>query len=280
MYPAQFFGLFPSFPQENKVFVAMGFDKQFQRRWEQVIMPSIVEIGLEPHRVDASRISDSILTEILSGIGKSRLILADVSVDSKGVRNGNVMYEVGIAHAMRQPQEVVLFRSDKEKLLFDIANIRINTYDPDGDPNGAGRNVKGALSEALREIDTTKSLAVQRAAEALDQEGFLILAEAAANRAVRHPQLRTMRQVMANMARVNAIPHLLELGLLTALYPKLPSETLEKLEDKEALENLVYVPTPLGEAVVNEIGNRFGIRELLRDPGAVKKLNHLLDKQQ
>ncbi len=150
MYPAQFFGLFPSFPQENKVFVAMGFDKQFQSRWEQVIKPSIVEIGLEPYRVDPSRISDSILTEILSGIGKSRLIFADVSVDSKGVRNGNVMYEVGIAHAMRQPQEVVLFRSDKEKLLFDIANIRVNTYDPDGDPKGAGRSVKGALSETLR----------------------------------------------------------------------------------------------------------------------------------
>lgn len=280
MYPAQFFGLFPSFPQENKVFVAMGFDKQFQSRWEQVIKPSIVEIGLEPYRVDASRISDSILTEILSGIGKSRLILADVSVDSKGVRNGNVMYEVGIAHAMRQPQEVILFRSDKEKLLFDIANIRVNTYDPDGDPKGAGRSVKGALSEALREIDTTKSLAVQRAAEALDQEGFLILAEAAANRAVRHPQLRTMGQVLAGMARVNAIPRLLELGLLTALYPKLSSETLEKLGGKEALENQVYVPTPLGDAVVEEIGNRFGMRELLRDPSAVKKLDHLLDKQQ
>jgi hypothetical protein len=39
MYPANYFGLFPPFPRENTVFVAMSFDPRFQTRWSNVIVP-------------------------------------------------------------------------------------------------------------------------------------------------------------------------------------------------------------------------------------------------
>jgi len=52
----------------------------------------------------------------------------------RAFRNENVLYEVGIAHSSRLPEEVIFFRSDNDKLLVDLANIRINSYDPDGDP--------------------------------------------------------------------------------------------------------------------------------------------------
>ncbi len=258
MYPAVFFALFPPFPRENKVFVAMSFAEEFRQRWKQVIEPAVREIGLDPHRVDVSKISDSILTHILNGIATSRLILADVSADAKGIRNGNVMYEVGIAHATRQPQEVVLFRSDQEKLLFDLANIRVNSYDPDSHPDVAKQVVKEALSEALHEIDVTKNLAVKRAVEALDQVSFRILATAIAQGTVKHPQLRTMGQILGSMADVQALSRLLELGLITTRYVKLPLGALDQLSDEEVLNKLVYLPTPLGKAVVEEIGSRFG----------------------
>ena len=72
MFPRNYFGLFPPFPRENKVFVAMSFDDQFQSRWENVISPAIRNVSvnntpLEPHRIDTRRIGDSILTEILGG---------------------------------------------------------------------------------------------------------------------------------------------------------------------------------------------------------------------
>ena len=146
MYPNQYFSLFPPFPHRDKVFVAMSFDDKFNRRWEDVIVPAVssIEVAgvqLQPHRVDTRRISDSILTEILDGISNDKLVLADVTTEShiasQPIRNGNVMYEVGIAHAIRLPEEVLLFRSDSDKVLFDIANVRLNSYDPDGSRNEA-----------------------------------------------------------------------------------------------------------------------------------------------
>ena len=106
MYPASFFHLFPPFPRDNKVFVAMSFASAFTHRWEKVIMPAIARVQidgqpLEPIRIDQCRISDSILVEILDGIRRSRLILADITaigeISGKPVRNGNVLYELGIA---------------------------------------------------------------------------------------------------------------------------------------------------------------------------------------
>ena len=76
----------------------------FNKRWESVIAPAIQsveknDVSLEPYRVDISRVSDSILTEILTDISRSLVIFADVTslgkIENKPIRNGNVMYEVG-----------------------------------------------------------------------------------------------------------------------------------------------------------------------------------------
>jgi hypothetical protein len=147
MYPRNYFQLFPPFPREEKVFVAMSFDTRFDACWNQVIIPAIQavhvnDVPLQPHRVDTHRIiRDSILTEILGGITNDRVIFADITslgqLDSKPVHSSNVMYEVGLAHAVRLPEEVILFRADTDFLLFDVANVRVNTYDPDHDSDSA-----------------------------------------------------------------------------------------------------------------------------------------------
>src|ERR1700722_12309898 len=103
MYPNTFFSMFPPFPRNNKIFVAMSFDPQFDARWRGVIEPAVVNAGFDPHRVDNRTVSDSILTEILDGISNASLILADIStigeLNGKPIRNANVLYEVGLAHA-------------------------------------------------------------------------------------------------------------------------------------------------------------------------------------
>jgi hypothetical protein len=133
MYPAHVFSLYPPFARNKRAFVAMSFDPVLGRRWSDVIAPAITDCGLEPYRVNASKISDSILTDILKAISNAKLIIADVSA-VVGTRSANVMYEVGLAHAVREPHEVILFRSDDERLLFDMANVRVNRYDPRRQP--------------------------------------------------------------------------------------------------------------------------------------------------
>lgn len=118
----------------DQVFVAMSFQKTFKKRFEKVIKPAIESepfsgIELQAYRVDNSKTGDSILTDIVHGIAHSRLVLADVSVVDTGldtkkpVRNGNVMYEVGVALACRNPSDVLLIRDDKERFLFDVSTI-------------------------------------------------------------------------------------------------------------------------------------------------------------
>lgn len=69
------------------------------------------------------------LTDIMDGIAHSLMVLADVSTAGKDqntgepYRNGNVMYEVGLALACRQPAEVLLIRDDRDRFLFDVSTI-------------------------------------------------------------------------------------------------------------------------------------------------------------
>jgi len=226
MYPLHLASLFPPFPRNNRVFVAMSFQERFRPRWEHVIKPAVedVPIGegrLEPHRVDLSLVSDAVLTEIVSGVSNARLVLADITtmviVNGTSFRNGNVLYEVGLAHALRQPQEVLLFRSDHDPLVFDVAGVRVREYDPDGDPRAAQRTITQALSEALREVEFTRHLAVQKGVDALDAPCLSVVL-AATGRGLPHPETTTMGQVVASIDTVAAIASLLEMGILQTDY--------------------------------------------------------------
>lgn len=84
MYPLYIFDLFPPFPRNNKVFVAMDFGEKFENRWKDVIKPAIESVSingdkLEPYRADTKKINDSIITEITSGIANCRLFFADLT---------------------------------------------------------------------------------------------------------------------------------------------------------------------------------------------------------
>lgn len=260
MYPANFFGLFPPFPREKKVFVAMSFDKTFQRRWDEVIRPAVSEIeldgvSLEPVRVDVRRISDSIVTEILQGIAHHLVVFADVTtiayVGDNPIRNANVLYEVGLAHAIRLPEEVILFRSDEDQLIFDITNVRVNSYDPDTDPSTARELVIDSITNALNEIASKRHLSVRRAAESLDYLSWMVLAEAQ-HGGITPPVMRTTGQVISNTSRARAIERLLDLGALKTEYMKVTPELLQSASDKLTENMFRYHTTPFGSAIFEE----------------------------
>lgn len=293
MYPRHYFSLFPPFPREDKVFVAMSFDEKFDSRWKDVISPGIRSVrgngvALEPYRVDSNQISDSILTEILDGVARSRLVLADVttllSSNCDTVRNGNVMYEVGLAHAVRLPEEVLLFRSDSDPIMFDIANVRVNWYDPENNRESARSQVSNAIVGSLKEIDLKRHLAVRRASESLDLTSWLVLLEAAEDGIIRHSDTRTLGQAIGNRPRNDAIARLLDVGALATDYQALASPLIkesmikEYKGDKHAGRHLIrqvigYTLTPFGGALIS-----FVTRRMTKDgnPGIVKALSSAL----
>ena len=280
MYPAQLFSLFPPFPREDKVFVAMSFDPRFEARWEKVILPSIRRVkvngvSLQAHRVDVRKVSDSILTEILTAISNYRLTLADITtvahVDGRPIRNGNVMYEMGLAHAVRLPEEVILFRSDTDLLLFDIANVRVNHYEPDSKPEESQDKVISVVIDALNELDLRKSLTVQRAVEALDFAGWNILL--GTQDVVNHPVVRNMGEALSYASAIAAISRLLEMGILQTEYASVSPEQLSHISNNP-IEKLVRYPiTAFGRTVAAVCRDRLRLTpELTKE---VEKLGNL-----
>ena len=257
MYPNTFFSLFPPFPRNNKVFVAMSFDKRFDARWENVIKPAIARVAintdrLEAQRVDARVVSDSILTEILSGIANAKLVFADITMlnklDDTPIRNANVLYEVGIAHAVRLPEEVILFRSDSEKLLFDTSNVRVNSYDPDGNPDAAQTKVSEALFDSLKELELKRHLAVQRGLESLDFQTWSILGRTI-DAALPHPIIRTYGETLASIPMHSAIHRLLDLGMIRPRFLELTPDVIKQINSIPTESLVSYVATEFGKAV-------------------------------
>lgn len=265
MYPHNYFSLFPPFPRENKVFVAMSFDTRFNGRWKNVIGPAIKSVSvdgvpLEPHRVDTSRISDSILSEILEGISTSQLIFADLTtigfLGGKSIRNGNVMYEVGIAQARRLPEEVLLFRSDSDELPFDIVSVRVNEYDPDGDPDRAQDFIAAAIREALREIRTSCHNAIKYTAKGLDAICWTVLSEASGNDdgVIRHYQTHNMILTIVHGPKNMAISKLLDVGALATDFDPSDGESVD--DESDGRQEIKYEITPFGRALLEHINQQ------------------------
>jgi hypothetical protein len=262
MYPHTYFDLFPPMPRTRRVFVAMSFDPKFDSRYRNVIVKAVTSIevegaALEIHRVDSRQVSDSILTEILQGIADDLLVLADVTtigyLDDTAVRNANVMYEVGLAHAVRRAEEMLIFRSDNDPLAFDLANVRINHYDPDNSPSAAREMVTKAIRVAIAEQQLVQSLAVRRALSRLDARSVTVLLGAVDRKGTLPvPSTRTMGETVGSLDYQRAIDRLLDVGAIVTQWPPLPPDLKPEAEDPNQPYHMRahYQVTELGRQLV------------------------------
>ena len=162
----------------------MPFADEFQPVWEQAIKPAIEE-GLcggkkafSARRADTRTISDSIHRDILDGIAHATLVFADISVmgegDWKGQRNGNVMFELGIAQTVRPATDLIVVKWDREKITFDISHIRIHDYDRNDLDKARGLFAR-LLNEAIREREREKNLRVELLRDRLDVDSMNLM---------------------------------------------------------------------------------------------------------
>jgi len=158
----------------------MPFSDEGKPRWNTIFKPAIQSLGFQPYRILEGRVSDSILTDILRAIGRARLLLVDVSFQSTKGRppgpNPNVIYELGLAHALRLPEEVVVVRGDKESVEppFDISQIRYHRCQF-SNPSRSRSQVKRLLHQALKSLDATRDLIVERVLRGLDPDEMRFL---------------------------------------------------------------------------------------------------------
>lgn len=246
MYPRDFFDTYWRPELLDEVFVAMPFHDEFTPVWDKAIQPAIDEDVAEPiraRRVDATILSGSVITDILNGIAHSRLVLADISVTREGKwrdqRNGNVMYEVGLAHAVRQNTEILLIRSDDDPISFDVAHINIHKYDCEN-LDGTRHQIHHLVSDLLKQIEQQKSLKVTRVVDQFDADAMYYLSEFAVKGPFSGPNPKTAGEVLLSISNRLAISRLQRLGVIRCT---------SMAADRVA----IFVLTPFGKAVAQRL---------------------------
>jgi hypothetical protein len=104
-------------------FVMQPFATPHGDYYEKIFKPAIEKTGLRPIRADADIFgTGKIIDQIWRGINSAKVLVAELTT-----RNANVLYELGIAHALRKP--VVLVSSNQPDVPFDLKHIRVIYYD-------------------------------------------------------------------------------------------------------------------------------------------------------
>jgi len=164
-------------------FVIQPFDSgKFDKRYEDVYKPAIVDAGLEPYRVDKDPGVNVPIDAIEQGIRDSLVCLADITTD-----NPNVWYELGFAFASAKP--VVMLCGEErigKKYPFDIQHRTVTPYQADSTSDF--ETLKSAITKrlkalakrdvAMKEISKNEKVAP---VDGLSQPELIVLASAAGN---------------------------------------------------------------------------------------------------
>jgi hypothetical protein len=109
-------------------FVIMPFrdHEHPQRHYFDVIKPLLDrEFGIACYRVDEDSLPDRIDNKIYTYMLRAEFVIAEITTG-----NPNVMYELGMAHALNK-RCVLLTQNEHHKLPFDVSRIAIEPYTDD-----------------------------------------------------------------------------------------------------------------------------------------------------
>ncbi len=133
----------------NTCFVVMPFSPLYQTQYEKVIKPAIEESKIQCVRGDEIYSKQRIVDDIWDSIKKCRFIIAELTG-----RNPNVLYEVGLAHAIGKP--VIIITRNGDDVPFDLKDLRYLYYDTN-DPHW-GENLKIALKKLIDKVLESQTL--------------------------------------------------------------------------------------------------------------------------
>lgn len=127
-----------------EVFIVSQFGGDYDVLYDEVIKPVCKKLGYEPIRGDEVANCSMILSDIITSIQNSAVIIADITPD-----NPNVFYEIGYAHALGKPTILLCDKALRSKLPFDVSEFRTIFYD---NSIGGKRKVEERLESYLQSI--------------------------------------------------------------------------------------------------------------------------------
>lgn len=123
-------------------FVIMPFGGWFDINYQKVLIPAIKEANFVPIRADNLYRSGTIVNDIWNYTKSAKIIIAELTG-----KNPNVLYELGLAHAIAKP--VILISQSIDDIPFDLRALRIIVYDKN-DPEW-GTILKTTITKSIIE---------------------------------------------------------------------------------------------------------------------------------
>lgn len=127
----------------NSCFVIMPFSPTYQTVYDRIIRPAVEAAGLACIRAEEIYSRPQITADIWKYLRSARIVIAELTG-----RNTNVLYEVGLAHAIGKP--VIILTRNEDDVPFDLKALRYRYYNTD-DPFW-GENLKKALIDMLQNL--------------------------------------------------------------------------------------------------------------------------------
>lgn len=108
-------------------FVVMPFADPVGGYYDTIYRQAIEKAKLKADRADSDIYgTGKIIDQIWNGITSARVLLAELTN-----RNANVLYELGLAHALRKPVVLVCSKANEADVPFDLRHVRVIYYDKD-----------------------------------------------------------------------------------------------------------------------------------------------------
>jgi len=127
----------------NSCFVVMPFASTYNTEYERIIRPAVETVELACVRANEIYSKPQITADIWKSLRSARIVIAELTG-----RNSNVLYEVGLAHALGKP--VIIITRNEDDVPFDLKALRYLYYNID-DPFW-GENLRNALTEMLQKL--------------------------------------------------------------------------------------------------------------------------------
>ena len=124
-------------------FVICPFGGWHDRYSKEIFYPAVEDAGLKPLRADDIFGPSPIVSDVWRSVKRAKIVLADLTG-----RNPNVLYELGLAHAIQRP--VVMVTQNMGDVPFDLRALRVIVYEQQA-PNW-GTALQREITKSLREV--------------------------------------------------------------------------------------------------------------------------------
>jgi len=115
------FNLVEIHPRSDHCFYLGPFHEPFTEIYRDHVVPALESEDITVERADEIFSTDAVIEDIWTGIASSSFVVADLTT-----KNGNVLYEVGMAHTVGRP--VIIITQDMEDVPFDLRHRRCIVY--------------------------------------------------------------------------------------------------------------------------------------------------------